>query len=90
MAKMDDFLKNLQQMDQNQLQALLQSATKNLTPAQQMKIGRLVGNSEALEQLKGKISDTDLEGLTKNLGSPEALDSYLKQNNIQKRLDELL
>lgn len=90
MAKMDDFLKNLQQMDQNQLQALLQSATKNLSPAQQMKIRRLIGNTQALEQLKGKISDADIAELSANIGSPEALDNYLKQNNIQKRLDELI
>lgn len=90
MAKMDDFLKNLQQMDQNQLQSLVKQATSGLTPAQQLKLKKLLSNPQALSMLKTKISDKDLESLGQNISSPEQLKSYINRTDIQKRIDEIL
>ena len=90
MAKMDDFLKNLQQMDPAQLQALVQKATAGLSSQQQQSLKKLLSSPDALERLKGQITDTDLQNLEQNISSPQALENYMKQKNVQKRLDEIL
>lgn len=90
MAKMDDFLKNLQQMDQNQLQSLVKQATNGLTPAQQLKLKKLLSNPQALSLLKSKISDKELESLGQNISSPEQLKNYINRADIQQRIDEIL
>ncbi len=90
MAKMDDFLKNLQKMDQNQLQALVRQATAGLSTAQQLKLKKLLGDPQALNSLQAKISEKDLENLQQNISSPESLKKYMDQPDIQKRINELL
>jgi len=90
MAKMDDFLKNLQKMDQNQLQALVRQATSNLSPAQQMKLKKMLGDPQALQKLQEKVSDTELSSLQANLSSPEQLKKYMGRPDVQKRLDEII
>lgn len=90
MAKMDDFLKNLQKMDQNQLQALVRQATSGLSPAQQMKLKKMLGDPQALQKLQEKVSDKDLSSLQANLSSPERLKEYMNRPDVQKRLDEII
>ena len=90
MAKMDDFLKNLQKMDQNQLQALVRQATSGLSPAQQMKLKKMLGDPQALQKLQEKVSDKDLSSLQANLSSPEHLKEYMNRPDVQKRLDEII
>ncbi len=90
MAKMNDFLKNLQQMDQNQLQALIKQATSSLSPAQQMKLKKMLEDPKAVNHLQEKISEQELEGLQQNLSSPEALKNYMNQPDVQKRINKLL
>ncbi len=90
MAKTDDFLQNLQQMDPARLRALVQKATAGLSPAQQKKLQKLINNPAALENLKGKITDHDLAQLSKNISDPKTLEQYMQQGDIQKRIDELL
>ena len=90
MAKMNDFLKNLQQMDQNQLQALVKQATAGLSPAQQRGLKKMLEDPQAMSALQDKISQKDLDGLRQNLSSPEALKNYMSQPDIQKRINEIL
>lgn len=90
MAKMNDFLKNLQKMDQNQLQSLIKQATASLSPAQQMKLKKMLENPQAINSLQNKISEKDLGDLEQNLSSPEALKKYINQPDIQKRINEIL
>ena len=90
MAKMDDFLKNLQKMDQNQLQAMVKQATQGLSPAQQMKLKKMLGDPAALQKLQEKISDKDIENLQQNLSSPEDLKNYMKRDDVQRRLGEII
>lgn len=90
MAKMDDFLKNLQKMDQNQLQGLVRQATLSLSPAQQLKLKKLLGDPAALQKLQEKVSDQDLSSLQANLSSPEQLKRYINRPDVQKRLDEII
>ncbi len=89
MAKMDDFLQNLQKMDPKQLRILVASATKNLSPAQQQKLKSMLEDPGALEKLKSKVSDQDLEKLSSNIRDPKSLDQFMKQSDVQKRIDEL-
>lgn len=90
MAKNDDFLKNLQQMDPARLQALLQQATAALTPAQRQKLAALMNDPKRMEQLKNSISDKDVTQLANNLKNGQTLEGYLRRGDIQKRIDELL
>ena len=90
MAKTDDFLQNLQQMDPARLRALVQRATQNLSPAQQKKLKELLSDQSKLEAFKNKISDKDIENLSKNIKDTKTLEQYMQQGDIQKRLDELL
>lgn len=90
MAKNDDFLKNLQQMDPARLQALLQQATAALTPAQRQKLAALMNDPKRMEQLKSSISDKDVTQLANNLQDGQSLQDYLRRGDIQKRIDELL
>ena len=89
-AKTDDFLQNLQQMDPARLRALVQRATQNLSPAQQKKLKELINDQSKLEAFKNKISDKDIENLSKNIKDPKTLEQYMQQGDIQKRIDELL
>ncbi len=89
MAKMNDFLKNLQQMDQNQLQALIKQATSSLSPAQQLKLKKMLEDPKAMNNLQNKVSEQDLENLQQNLSSPEALKNYISQPDVQKRINKL-
>ena len=90
MAKMNDFLKNLQQMDQNQLQALIKQATSSLSPAQQLKLKKILEDPKAMNNLQNKVSEQDLENLQQNLSSPEALKNYISQPDVQKRINKML
>lgn len=90
MAKMNDFLKNLQKMDQNQLQALIKQATSSLSPSQQLKLKKMLENPQAMSSLQSKISEKDIGDLEKSLSSPETLKNYLNQPDIQKRINEIL
>ena len=90
MAKMDDFLKNLQKMDQNQLQALVRQATQSLSPAQQMKLKKALSDPQALAKLQSKLRDEDLAALQQNISSPENLKDYMKRADIQKRINEII
>lgn len=90
MAKMNDFLKNLQKMDQNQLQALIKQATSSLSPAQQLKLKKMLENPQAMSSLQSKISEKDIGDLEQSLSSPETLKKYLNQPDIQKRINEIL
>lgn len=90
MAKMNDFLKNLQQMDQNQLQALIKQATSSLSPAQQLKLKKILEDPKAMNNLQNKVSEQDLENLQQNLSSPEALKNYINQPDVQKRINKML
>ncbi len=90
MAKMNDFLKNLQKMDQNQLQALIKQATSSLSPSQQMKLKKMLEDPKAMSRLQDKVSEQDLAHLEQNLSSPEALKNYMSTPDIQKRINDLL
>ena len=90
MAKNDDFLQNLQQMDPARLRALVHKATQNLSPAQQKKLKELMSDPAKLENLKNKITDKDIEHLSKNIKDPNTLEQFMQQKDIQKRMDELL
>lgn len=90
MAKMNDFLKNLQKMDQNQLQALIKQATSSLSPSQQLKLKKMLENPQAMSSLQSKISEKDIGDLEQSLSSPETLKNYLNQPDIQKRINEIL
>lgn len=90
MAKMNDFLKNLQKMDQNQLQALIKQATSSLSPSQQLKLKKMLENPQAMNSLQNKVNEKDIRDLEKSLSSPETLKNYLNQPDIQKRINEIL
>ena len=90
MAKNDDFLKKLQQTDPAVLRALLQRATRTLTPDQQKRLQALMGDPQRLEQLKGQLQGKELAGLGEHLTDPDTLEQYLRRGDIQKRIDELL
>ena len=90
MAKMDDFLKNLKQMDPAKLQSLVQKATAGLSPAQQQKLKQMLSDPKALEKLQKQVTEQDIKGLEKSLSSPEALDQYMRSDQIRKRIDDIL
>ena len=89
MAKTDDFLKNLQNMEPDKLKALLKQVTRSLSPAQQQSLKKMASDPDALAKLKAKVSDGDLDALQKNMGSAEELSTFLNQSDIQKKMDQL-
>ena len=90
MAKMDDFLKNLKQMDPSKLQSLIQKATAGLSPAQQQKLKQMLSDPKALEKLQAQVTEQDIKGLENNLSSPDALDKFMRSDKVKKRIDEIL
>ena len=90
MAKNDDLLKNLQQMDPERLRALLKQATASLTPAQQQKLAALMNDPKKMEKLKRSIRKDDVEQIADKLKNPGDVEKLMKRGDIQKRIDELL
>lgn len=90
MSNYDEILKKLQAMDPGTLRSLVQSATRSLSAEQQKKLKSVLDDPKKLQALKNRISDDELDGLRQNISDPSALGTFLADNDMQKRINEIL
>ena len=90
MARNEDYLKNLQNMNQAELKKTLMKVMGTLSAAQQSKVKGIASDKAKLNAVRSKLRPEDIEGLKAHLGSTEELKAYLQRPDIQKRISEIL